>query len=398
MAGTIENQIRGATQAGRLHPPEDDLIRAYLDWRHSVKGNSEPWLMNMCHQLIQGARLLHERREVTFEKASTEDVHNVISAIRSNGYKPNYKRQLIQAVRGFSFWLSETGKAPGISKEIRSVKLPKGQWKTKEPEDMLTKDEITALLTRCHGVRDRCLISMLYDTSCRPIELLSLTWGDIREDEFGAYFETERKTGRKRRIRLTFSLPYLQQWKKACPMKDKRGKVEKTAPVFITTNLMGGKHLPMNKNNLDRVIRYLKEETGITKLKPSIFRPSRITADIQDGAPLAYVALKNWGNLKSPMIDLYTNPSKEYLDQEALRLAGMDRREEEKKAPEPITAQECPACHAPYILGMRYCGVCGLGLTEEARSGVESKEKEAQESEDYKRLLTQIRKDLGIKR
>jgi len=50
----------------------------------------------------------------------------------------------------------------------------------------------------------------------------------------------------------------------------------------------------MTKDALDRVMIRLRHRTGNQKLKPGIFRPSKISADVADGYDLPYVMLKNW--------------------------------------------------------------------------------------------------------
>lgn len=363
MTRTSEEMIGDSRAAGRLDENEADLITSYLEWRRSQGAEGDAWIANLCSMLIRSSDLLHDRRHIPWQECRTSDIHNVITGVKGGKFRPNYKRQMVHAVRGFGIWLAKEKRAGEIDAEdLRTVKLPKAQWKTKRPEDMLTQEEITALLPHCRSVRDRCLITMLWDASSRPIELLSLKWCDVHFDDFGAYFQTSQKTGKERRIRLTFSLPYIKQWKEKYP-----GKPDGEAPVFVTTNLCNGKHIPMTKDNLDRVIRYLKAKTGIRKLKPSIFRPSRITHDVKSGYDLPYVMLKNWGSLKTPMIDLYTNVDADYIDQEALRKAGMDRKKESPRpTAHPLETGVCPICADPYLMGMRYCATCGASLTEQA--------------------------------
>jgi len=83
---------------------------------------------------------------------------------------------------------------------------------------MLTPEEVSLIIQTARSPRDKALLAMLYDGSNRPIELLRLKWSDIHYDEFGAYFITDAKTNKERRIRLTnISLGYLEQWKKKHP-------------------------------------------------------------------------------------------------------------------------------------------------------------------------------------
>ena len=113
--------------------------------------------------------------------------------------------------------MAKTNKKIDLS-EIESVKLPEPQWKTKQPSDMLTIEEVTTIIQSARTDRDKAFLAVLYDGSNRPVELLRLKWGDIKADEFGYYFVTDAKTRKERHIRLTTqSIPYLDQWRAAHP-------------------------------------------------------------------------------------------------------------------------------------------------------------------------------------
>jgi integrase len=345
------------------------IVEQYLASSHGKKDLSPAWAFNKTHLTRRFLSYLI----VDPEQCSTDDLLKTFAAIRRAKFKQNYRRQLISTGKSFSLWLAK--KNPKINiQEIHEVETPKTQWKTKKPEDMFTGDELKQIIEAAWNNRDKCLLAMLYDGSNRPIELLRLKWRDIIFDEYGAYFITAAKTDKERRIRLTnISLPYLDIW---------RGKHPDPLPdqyVFCTINkshIEGRKSIrPLTIDNVQRIIRDVKKRTGIQKLKASLFRPSRITADVKAGVELAYIMKKNWGSLKTKMIDLYTNLDAGYMDEVALGAAGMERKHTEKekniyKVEPPI----CPACGEVNVLGAKYCKECRVGLTEEAQKAIQSKE------------------------
>jgi integrase/recombinase XerD len=175
-------------------------------------------------------------------------------------------------------------------------------WSTKKPTDMLTKKQVLQAIEACTNSRDRAMISMLYDGSLRPVDLRKLTWEDVILDEYGALIRTTAKTGKERAIRLTFSSPYFAQWKTDYP-----GKPEGSAPVFVSYRIYqsaGGEHIPLEMDAIVRLIRSLRQKTGIERLSPAIFRPSRITHDVTDGYDSSYLMLKNWGHLHNMNKDM----------------------------------------------------------------------------------------------
>jgi hypothetical protein len=155
------------------------------------------------------------------------------------------------------------------------------------------------------------------------------------------------------------SLPYLAAWKSAYP-----GSPKGDAPVFCTLNRMGGRHVRLNKDLFDRIVRLARDRSGVERLKPGILRPTRITHDLEDGLPMQYVALRAWGTLKSQMIDVYANPSADYTDKIALEAAGisMEKKRPRERTLDPIQC-ECATINPP---GSRFCSGCGRAFTEEA--------------------------------
>lgn len=361
----LHNQLPCMPQCVESLPyDEQELVEEYLDaLRGQEKKLSGDWKKNLHNLVCRGLSILHDTRGKPLSQCTHKDILSCMAAIKENEtFSKNYRRKMVHAFRRFLQWYAHQYHT--LKPEtIAAIKLPDGEWKTKRPEDMVSKQEFELLLKSARNARDRCLLAMLWDGSNRPIELLSLLWSDLIQDRDGYYFETKAKTGKARRIRLTFSLPYLDEWQRSYP-----GEPRGSNPVFTTINKVKGGPRKMTKDNLDRVIIDLKERTGMKKLKPSIFRPSRITSDVAEGYDPAYLMKKNWGHLKTNMLDLYTNLDADYIDQVALRRAGMQRvvemKEREIYRIEPPT---CPACKTLNVMGAKFCSKCLTPLTEEAR-------------------------------
>jgi len=132
------------------------------------------------------------------------------------------------------------------------------------------------------------------------------------------------------------------------------------------------------------MIKLLKKWTGIKKLKASIFRPTKITHDVASGVELPYIMKKNWGSLRTKMIDVYTNLDAGYMDEVALRNAGMERRTgfKEKKIYK-LEPPVCPVCHKVNLLGSKYCAECITPLTEEAQQSLEVKTQAIEQNPRY---------------
>ena len=343
--------------------PEEE-IQDFLQWKTAKRDISPSWVKNTRSLLLRFLSILKK----PINDCSNKEILSAFKTIRElKKFKPNYKRQLVNTGKSFCLWASKTNKKIDVT-DIESIKLPEIQWKTQKPEDMLTVDEITTTIRAGRTSRDKALISMLYDGSNRPIELLRLHWRDIIADEHGYYFITDAKTRKERHIRLTNqSIPYLDQW---------RGEHPDPSPdqyVFCTINATGKGIRPLTIDNVQRMIKLLRRNTGIRKLKASIFRPSKITHDVASGVELPYVMKKNWGSLRTKMIDVYTNLDAGYMDEVALRNAGMERKTDLKEKKQyKLEPPVCPICHKVNLLGSKYCSDCMYPLTEESKQKVQN--------------------------
>jgi integrase len=360
----IERHIQQSIENNALSDNEAGLIRDFITDLTADKDISLEWVKNKYHLLFRMVQIIHSSTGKHLDEITTPDFKKTVSAMRKAEYSDNYRRQLVSIMKGVALYLAEHGHDIAPDK-VNKVKLPKKEWKTKTADEMLTREDIFTAIEASLNPRDSCLVAMLFDSSCRSIELLNLKWSDIVFDDRGVKFSTNRKTGYKRTIRLTFSIPYLVKWRDQYP-----GSPEGDNLVFITIYRMDGRkiHRPMTKDALDRVMIRLRERTGITKLKPGIFRPSRISADVQDGYELPYIMLKNWGNLKTGMIDLYANISGEYMDRQALEMAGMEKalKVEKRRDLGKLKPLECPHCGFVNVPTAGYCIECGRSMTAEA--------------------------------
>lgn len=360
----VKNHVSERVVSGALSQQEGDLLLDYIVETQSQEGGTPEWMKNKYHLLYRCTQILHTTG-ATLDTCTTADVLQTVGAIRSSEYSPNYIRQLVHQMRNITLWLADQNSALS-AKKLSAIKLPPLRAKNKCADDMLTKDEVLKLIAACGNSRNRAIIAMLYDGACRAADIIALNWSDIVFDQYGAYFITRQKTGRRRHVRLTLSVPYLAAWR-----ADYRpGEPAGDAPVFITLKKHRGGYYRISKDVVDSIIVRLRRETGITTAMPSIFRPTRTTHDVEDGVPLPVIMLRNWGHLGTKMIDVYTNPSDEYLDQTILEHAGMKTPKEVRRSEDarmkPII---CPACGEPNPIHLSRAGICyhcGQPITKEA--------------------------------
>jgi len=367
MAKSLSERIDDQVRERKITQSDADLISSFAFEIQAQRGTSDSGIMTRAWALVRVAVALDEM-DCSLATLTTEDALKLVGTLRSNGYSKNYLNDLIKAFKRFLLWRIENG-APNLNeKKIRAIRSPGMDWSAKKTTDMLTKEEVMKAIDACTNSRDRAIISMLYDGSLRPVDLRKLTWDDVTFDEYGAMIRTSAKTGKERIIRLTFSTPYFAQWRTDYP-----AKMENSATVFVSHRQYesaGGEHIPLEKDAIIRLIRTLRKKTGIEKISPSIFRPSRITHDVEDGYDSSYLMLKNWGTLKTPMLQVYAKPGEDYMTRYALEKAGMKTPQKIRERSRTLDAIVCPRCSTTNPPGKRFCGHCGHTLTEDAEQQV----------------------------
>lgn len=387
MISDLKTRLSRRIESGVISQTEGDLAWGFLTEYWSLHGGGDETMAKKLYQVISVAYALHQGG-ATLDSAGTFDYLAAASVIRERGdFAQAYKLRLIITLRHFAIWCAELNSEINIEK-IRKIALPKVPQKKKCPDEMLTRDEVLQIIEACGNSRDRALIATLYDGSNRPVELLSLNWSDLHFDEHGAWFETNRKTGIRRRIRLTLAVPYLAQWQVDYPEG-----VQPDVPVFcqLRCDLVTGRHERLTKSGLDGMIVRLKRRTGIAKLHPYSFRPSRITHDVEDGYDPQYIMMKNWGTLKTTMLERYTNLNDSYIDTYALERAGMISPKAKEAETKKLLPAECPHCFTINPPSSMFCSRCGLSLTEVATAEEQDIDglnaQKAQDMIDYLRRL-----------
>lgn len=319
------------------------------------------------------------------ETWSTNDV--ITAMAKGREMKQNAARKYLWTIRYFCQWLVDTGMNPSIDMaRLKKVKLPATQLITKTSSDMLTEGEVKQMIDAARSSRDRALISLLYESGMRPIEVCRLTWKDITFDEYGCILHTRGKTGKERRIRLLMARQHLAAW------QADYGKIPApTDPVFTTVY---APRAPLKYETLKRIFGDLVQNAGIQKkVNPYIARHSRVTHLLAQGMPESVIKLQHWGSLKSNMLASYGHLSGEQQDNLMLEASGVKTKEKKKK--DMLLPRQCPRCDTVNGPTTNFCPACGLHLTEEALKEKELLEKEANKA--YVTMSPEDREDIAAR-
>lgn len=345
--------------AGRIRPDpviksDADLIREFLDERISSAG-----IVGATAKAEAGFLCSISRSFPDFKKMNTKTASSAFSSLR-HGMKQNSARRAMQVFRTFIQWMHDEKINTNIDLEkIKKIRSPAPNYDTKKASDMLTGKEVNDLISACKNDRDRAIISLLYEGSLRPIEIISATWGDLNFDRYGAQFTTSKKTGKPRYIRLILAAPYLLKWKNNYP-----GKITNDSPLFVSAKRPTK---ALTRPGLKTIFDVILSNSNIDKkISPYYLRHSRITAMQREEIPDSVIKLQAWGSVRSNMLATYSHLVNNDVDRILLTRAGIVT-EMEKENDDSLKSRQCPNCGKIHTPTTKFCDDCGTGLTKEAK-------------------------------
>lgn len=356
-----QKSLNNALGEDRITPADRNLITLYVAERQASRHIGDHRKNKIVFTLVGWRRFL----DPPYADATISDIYVAISALkegksaRGKPFKRNTIHDYIRILKPFLLWLIENEYNTSLpERKVRKISSPSVDYQTTEPDELLTPQEIEALISACLNPRDRALISVLYESGCRISELARIRWRDVIFDQYGVrLYIFDNKEEKRRYSRLTISTDYLAAWKNDYHPGDPEGN----ALVFQTF-----KGNPLDYVQARRVIDRATARAGIEKrVTPHLFRHSRITHMITQGYQESVIKKSMWGNVDTSMFKTYVNLGDQDIDNEFLDKAGIVSKAE--TAP-PIRPRICPRCHRENGPTFEHCMKCGEPLTEEARA------------------------------
>jgi site-specific recombinase XerD/ribosomal protein L40E len=287
-----------------------------------------------------------------FKKMTKDDVKTLIREIEMKDYTDWTKYGYKITIKKLFQWLS--------GKEWKSKEYPETvRWitttvKNKRKDKILTLEDVTALLKATRKIRDRALISVLYDSGCRIGELLPLKIGDVNIDKKGrCKISITGKTG-PRNILIVPSVPNLLNWLSEHHERDNTN-------AFVWINIGGGNER-IGYQSVKKILRDAAKKAGIMKpVNPHQFRHSAATRDSKYLTEAQMCARYGWAQ-GSKMPRVYVHISGRDVDGAVLRMYG------EEMEQESIASKKCPRCNNQNSTEDDYCRRCYMPLTQKAVS------------------------------
>ena len=353
----VQSCIENRLSRGIITTQDASVIRMYIAESKSSNGIGTIRAMKLAYTLASWRRFIGE-----YSTLNITDVYESITKLKEGKshkgipFSQNTIYDHIRILKTFLLWMIENDLSTLPEKKVNGLKMPTRNMMTKVAADLLTPQEMDAMLKACMRSRDRALIVTLYEGGFRINELGALKWGDLKFDPRGVIVNTDKKTGKPRYIRLINAKPVLLQWKEDYPF-------DPTPECLVFVN---EKNTALTHQGISRQLKRIAERAGLTKhITPHIFRHTRITNLIQMGMSESVIKMMVWGNMSTNMFRTYAHLTGEDTDQALMKIYGITDGTKTKKI-QPMAARQCPECKHINLHTTEYCLNCLTPLTEEA--------------------------------
>lgn len=379
-----DNSIQRAISRKRLTAKDAELIRAFTSELQATDGISVSRANKITYTLVGWRRFLTK----PFNSCAIADIHLAIPALKAGksttgrGYKSNTISDFLKILKQFFTWMIKNKHSKIPIEKIQDLRAPGRDPMTTTAGDLLTPDEVEQMINSCKRDVDRAMLWTLYEGAFRIGEIGLMKWGDLKFDNHGVIVNVSFKTDKPRYVRLMMAKEYLARWRASYP-----GTPEGAALVFVNRNGEPFTHAQVRKQ-----IRVIADRAGIKKrVNPHVFRHSRITHLIRQGAPESVVKAVCWGSQESRMLKTYLHLTGQDIDNEMLKLYGIEVPK--KKAERGLKPIQCPHCKIVNSPLNSFCASCGRSLTEEAGDEEEEARRFASSPAKLRRLADLMEKE-----
>lgn len=370
----------------RITPDDAGLISEFLAERRAAGGISHGRVDKLTFTLVTWRRFIPPYSTLTIGT-----VYMGIEAIKNaktphgRPYKQNTLFDHVSILKQFLLWMIENEYIILPEKKVKAIKTPRKDTITKTASQLLTPEEVKVLIKASRSSRDRAMIMTLYEGGFRPGEVCQLKWRDMKSDPNGIAVNVNFKTGITRYIRLVMAKKYISEWRADYPLPI-------TPESFVFLN---EKRLPLTWAAMAVQINRIAKRAGMTKhITPHLFRHSRITHLLREGASESVVKMMMWGSLNTDMLMTYAHLTGGDVDAEISRLYGLDTKAGKKSA--RLEPRICPSCNLINPPGEDYCRGCMEALTIHAVADEEAIRRfMIKHSQAFRLFLDQIEENKG---
>ncbi|MBI4438908.1 site-specific integrase [Candidatus Woesearchaeota archaeon] len=351
----------------KINPKNREIIKGYVQDRVAL----EEITKTRAIMVIDNLRRLASFTKKPLTELLEKDIKQILSALNAKNYSEWTKVTSKKILKAF---LRSAMEKPEALLKLITCKTPQNK---KRAEDLLTEQEMSAMVGAAESQMEKALLAVLFETGVRPGELLTIRIKDVFPNEFKARIyvsgKTEKVHGERPVYAYRKSYSLLKAWLSAHPRLN-----DKEAPLWLNK-----KNQQITLSRLFNIYRKNSDKAGITKTNnPYLARHTRLTQFYRDygsaiGSELA-------GHIPgSKEVRTYLHLSESDVESALDTAFGLKDKKQDSET------QKCPKCQLVNPYGEIICTSCHTALNGAGALVVESeREQELQELKELNILLS----------
>lgn len=289
------------------------------------------------------------------ELATKEDIDRVLWKLEERYDNKNTKALFKAIIKRFYKWL--LGDDEEYPPCVKRVKINQALESNVKRRDLLTREELRALIQASAHPKDKAYIAVLYETAARIEEFLTLRIEDIVPQRRGVLVQIRESKTKLRPIRILASVPYLMNWIDSHPYKE-------DPHALLWLNVSTRYHgRPIGYVTAREHLRALVAKAGIERrIHHHLFRHTRIS-ELMNHLNDAHVCKIAGWKPGSRMLRIYGHLAEKDVRNSIYKMYGIKISEEEKKDSEPLLSiVYCSQCNAQNGSASNFCLKCGAPI------------------------------------
>jgi site-specific recombinase XerD len=284
------------------------------------------------------------------DRLTPDGIRALLNRIQQSHYAEWTKHDLRVALKKLCRWMTQTGRSSLDPSSIRARRVPA---RTTLPNDLLTPEDVMAMVAATSSARTKAFIVLLYETGARIGEVAPLRIRDLAQHPSGmeVHLPREGKTG-ARRVLVVTAVPFLKAWLNCHPYGQ-----HPDALLWCVRN----QGRPVSYAALAKMLRKAARAARLSKrVNPHKFRHSRATYLANHLTEAQMNQFFGWRQ-GSDMPSTYVHLSGRDVDDALLHSYGLPTAS--KAGPSPaLVPRTCTQCHTENPATNSFCGLCGLPL------------------------------------
>jgi integrase/ribosomal protein L40E len=284
-------------------------------------------------------------------KLSKEDIIRSVASIEKSKYAQTTKQDIKISIKALLKHVN--GDDEFYPPEVRWLKASMGSYKKILPEDILTEDDVLKVMDVITDIRDKAIVSLLYDGGLRIGELLTLRVKDVDLTKDPAHVKVRGKTG-ERQVPVFFASSYLGTYLNTYKNRDPN------SPLWLARGRWSNTNKSIDRQAVAKLLNIASKKAGITKpVNPHAWRKASATRYANSLSDQQLKTFYGW-TPSSRMPEVYISLSGKNIDSAVMKANGV--KAEETVQETKLIPKICPKCRTPNGTDIIYCGRCGSAL------------------------------------